>query len=233
MTPLLFPCAAEGIAREAAHLAAGRPMVMLWQAQNRALAVPANWERKTCFAAAQAAAKAAGWPLVARSSGGGGVPQGPGTVNLTLVLPVPEGFHIRAGYHLICAAMMEALLRFDLPTATGPVAGSFCDGDWNLVTACGHKLAGTAQRWRSTSDNSRIALIHAALLIEQPSPDLWPLLETVHATLGLPGEFQAERHIGLKELLPGMIRLEAIYGALVRAAEDRLAGLIPKRRQAA
>jgi lipoate-protein ligase A len=227
----LFRTAADGIAREEALLSSGRPALLLWQAETTALVVPPGWTRREGFPAAQERCAQAGWPLIARSSGGGGVPQWPGTINLALVVPAQPGFTIQDGYRLICGAIAEALARFEVATDAGAVEGSFCDGDWN-VTAGGRKLGGTAQRWRACA-SGRVALVHAALLLKPPPASFWTALDHAQRAPGLAGPIRPEAHVALSELLPGGMRIGSVFGALARAAEDRLAALAPKRRRAA
>ncbi|MCB1499589.1 MAG: lipoate--protein ligase family protein [Bauldia sp.] len=231
MIPVAFRTPADGIAREEALLAAGRPALLLWRAETAALVVPASWTRREGFPAARERCAQAGWPLIARSSGGGGVPQGPGTLNLALVVPVPRGFTIEAGFRLICGAVGEALTRFEVATGVGPVAGSFCDGAWN-VTAHGRKLAGTAQRWRARGAG-RVALVHAALVLDPLPASFWTALGHAHRAAGVAGPIRPEAHVALSDVLPGGMRTGSVFGALARAAEDRLATLPPVRRQAA
>lgn len=226
-----FPTAAQGIAREQALFDAGRPAVLLWQAEADALVVPQAWRRRAGVCAALPALARRGWPVVARGSGGGAVPQGPCTLNLAIATPLPGSARIADGYRLICGAVHEALSRFEVATATGAVPGSFCDGAWNL-TAAGRKLAGTAQRWRATPDG-RVALCHAAILVVPPADTLWPAIAALHRAAGQPDTPKPGAHVALDGLLSGRMRLAAVGGALVRAAEDRLSQLLGATRHAA
>jgi lipoate-protein ligase A len=231
MIVAVFRTPPDGIAREQALLAAGCPALLLWRAETTALVVPASWTRRDGFPAARERCAEAGWPLVVRSSGGGGVPQGPGTLNLALVVPARPGFTIEDGFRLICGAVAEALARFEVATDVGAVEGSFCDGAWN-VTALGRKLAGTAQRWRAC-EGGRVALVHAALLLDPPPASFWRALDHAHRVAGLAGPIRPEAHVALSDVLPGGMRIGSVFGALARAAEDRLTTLAPERRQAA
>ncbi|GMG83158.1 biotin/lipoate A/B protein ligase family protein [Paralimibaculum aggregatum] len=230
MTALRLADAAEGIAREAGLLAAGRPAVLLWQAEAPALVVPAAWARRASFVEAGAECARLGWPVLARSSGGGGVPQGPAVLNLAIVLPA-AGLTLEAGYGLICGAFREALTRFEIASGTGPVEGAFCDGRWN-VTVAGRKLVGTAQRW-SAAEGRRTALIHAAMLLDRPEPRFWEALGHVHRAAGLRVDPKPEAHLAVSEILPRTMRPGALIGAVARAAEDRLAAALGESSPAA
>lgn len=231
MTPATFISAGDGVAREEALLSAGRPSVLLWRAEENALVVPNNWARREGFETAKAECARSGWPILLRSSGGGAVPQGPGTVNLAMTLPVRPGFVLEDGYREICGAVSEALARFEVPTDVGAVEGAFCNGAWN-ITANGRKLAGTAQRWRR-SKGSTLALIHAAILLERPPCEFWPALERVHRAAGSPLQPRPDAHVALREILPKAMSVSSVFGALARAAEDRLSRISTASRQAA
>jgi len=227
-----FKTAADGIAREAALLQEARPAMVLWQADENAIVVPAAFVRLPGFDDAASSAAANGWTVTTRSSGGGIVPQGPGTLNLAMIVPCPVGFTTDDGYRTICYAIAEALTRFEIESTTGFRSGAFCDGAWNVL-ARGRKLAGTAQRWRSTP-NGRVALIHAAILTCTPVQALWPVLQGLHE-IALPADSlpQADAHIAMDELMPGKMKFTSFPGALVRAAEDRLTALAHQKKMAA
>lgn len=198
MTPTLFVSAAEGIACEEELLATGRPQLLLWQAAEPSLVVPKSWARREGFAGISAACREDGWPLILRSSGGGGVPQGPGTINLAMVLPVPDGFTLEDGYCLICGGIADALKRFNIESDTGSVDGAFCDGAWN-ITVAGKKLAGTAQRWISRA-GERVALIHAAILVRFPDTSFWKALEYTESLFDKNSQVKQEVHVSLDQI---------------------------------
>ena len=228
-----FQTAAEGVAREETLFAAGRPALLLWRAREQAIVVPRARSRRAGFVGLVQSAARAGWPLTLRASGGGAVPQGPGTINLAIVAPMPEGARIEDGYRLICGAISEALMRFEVATDTGAVDAAVCDGDWN-VTAGGRKLAGTAQRWRPLGGGRSLALIHAAIAARHPPDTVWPVLEQVEAQAGGITPPRPEVHVALHDLLPAAMNPKALQGALMRAAEDRLHHLTgPQPRKAA
>lgn len=184
MTGPLLRCAdvAEGLAAEAALLAAGQAGVCLWTAAQRGLVLPASTARQTGFAAAAAASAARGWPLHTRPSGGGTVPQGPGVLNLALVFPAPAGFGIADGYRLLCAPLVASLATLDLAATPAPVPGAFCDGLWNLALR-GRKIVGTAQRWRATAQGP-LVLAHALVLLSGDPAPACRAIAALHRNLG-------------------------------------------------
>jgi hypothetical protein len=220
MTPIRFPTAAEGIARERDLLASAKPAILLWQAQQASIVVPEFWLRTPAVQDAHAELVAAGWPVLARPSGGGAVPQGPATLNLAVVAPIASGFRIEDGYELICGMLAEALTRFEIDAVTGAVEGAFCDGSWN-VTVGNRKLAGTAQRW-SVRSGARTALMHAAVQLAPLPVSAWHALDIIHRAAGQTRASVSEAHVTLDALLPGTMRVSGFAGALARAAEDRL-----------
>lgn len=215
-----FAAASDGIAREEELLASEPPRLILWQADQTALVVPKSWTRRLGFAAAEVSCVAEGWPLIARSSGGGGVPQGLSTVNLALVVPVHQGFTLDDGYRLICGAIAEALTRFNIAINTGCVEGSFCDGAWN-VTVGGKKLGGTAQRW-CVRTRGKVALIHAAILLEMPAQSFWRALDHIHRAAGVTNQIRPDAHVALRTILPRSISEESMLRAVLRAAEGQV-----------
>ncbi|WP_416881625.1 lipoyl protein ligase domain-containing protein [Marivita sp.] len=227
-----FATAADGIAREAALLQAGRPALLLWQADARALVLPTAVARRGGVQPVTAGLERDGLDIVSRGSGGGIVPQGPCTLNLAMVLPCVSDFAMQDGYHLICGAVAEALTRFDISTQTGACPGSFCDGAWNVLVG-GRKLAGTAQRWRSTP-KGRVALLHAAIMLHMPDPGHWADLCLLHqAAFPDHPALCPEAHAPLNRLMPGNMSLTSVPGALIRAAEDRLFAFTHREDQAA
>ncbi|WP_424934276.1 lipoyl protein ligase domain-containing protein [Amaricoccus macauensis] len=231
MITAMFRDVRDGIDREKALLAAGQPTVLLWQAEQNALVIPAAMAARPTVAPIAEACAAAGWPIIARSSGGGGVPQGLGTLNLAIVAPMQSGGAMEDGYDLICGAIGEALTRFEVNWTVGAVEGSFCDGKWN-VTVAGLKFAGTAQRC-SARNGQRIALIHAALLLERPDPAFWDALELVHAAADLAVSPRPDVHVALDDLLAPRMRASSFHGALARAAQDRLTDLVNRQSKVA
>lgn len=231
MNPTRFPTAAEGIERERHLLASAKPAILLWQAQQESIVVPENWLRIAAVQDTGAELDAAGWPVLARSSGGGAVPQGPATLNLAVVAPIASSFRIEDGYELICGMLAEALTRFEIDAVTGAVEGAFCDGSWN-VTVDGRKLAGTAQRW-SMRSGARTALMHAALQLAPLPASAWRALDIIHRAAGQTRASVSEAHVTLDALMPGTMHVSGFTGALARAAEDRLSRMLTGRQQAA
>jgi lipoate-protein ligase A len=157
----------DGIALEAGWIAnaarSGEPEAHLWSGPPGFI-VPRSYEPLPAFAAARAASAAAGWPVQVRTSGGGLVPQGPGVVNVSLIWcteqMAPSG--TETIYRELYAKLAAALASLGIAASAQSVAGSFCDGRFNLAVG-GRKLAGTAQAWRRIEGRPMI-LAHAVFL---------------------------------------------------------------------
>lgn len=227
-----FKTADEGNAREEALFAAGKPAVLMWRTEAPSLVVPRTRARKPGFDALCKDAARAGWPILLRSSGGGAVPQGPGTLNLAMIAQMPRGAHIEDGYRLICGAISDALACFGIRTQTGAVDAAFCDGAWN-VTAEGRKLAGTAQRWRPASEGRSLALVHAAIVMDHPPTSVWPVLRKVEKQAGGVIPPRRDVHVSMNEILGGKPQSATLHSTLTNAAAGRLCALDSPRTEEA
>lgn len=132
--------------------------LLLWQPCDRALVMPRRMERLEGFAPASAAVAERGWPVLLRDTGGEPVPQSPGVLNIALSYALGPGDNeqtrIETAYLRLCQPICDWLRERGLDAGVGAVAGSFCDGRYN-VTLDGRKLAGTAQRWRRARGDGR------------------------------------------------------------------------------
>ncbi len=143
------------------------------------LVVPRSYQRHAALDAARERFAARGCPVYLRPSGGGLVPQGAGILNLSLAYVVRglPGEWAEAIYRHLCELLREPLARLGVQTHWQAVAGSFCDGRFNL--ACTHegrprKIAGTAQYWRPlhaapgtpAAARPHAVLAHAVLLVD-------------------------------------------------------------------
>jgi len=172
------------------------PSALLWQAAAPGLVLPERFSRTPQYASAAAACATTGWPVATRKTGGGITPQGPGVVNLALAFRAEPGRSrgIRASYAAICDPVAEALASFGITATAAPVAGSFCDGDYNLAVA-GRKLVGTAQRWRGTA-----CLAHALILTDIALAPAVAAVQRLSDGLGHAARFDARLHCRLADL---------------------------------
>lgn len=164
---------AAGVAHEADWLAGsaalGLASAHLWTAPT-GIVVPRRYT--TAPGWAQAAADGHHGEVQVRASGGGLVPQGPGVWNLSLAWPAPGAVPTGtdAIYRDLCAALAAALARLGIAASPQTVAGSFCDGRYNLAVD-GRKLVGTAQAWRRVGGVPMV-LAHAVIVVSADPTEL-------------------------------------------------------------
>lgn len=181
---------ADGIAAEADWMdraaASGRASAHLWRGEP-ALVVP-----RSCTTLAGWPAAAAAHRVLVRHSGGGVVPQGPGLLNLSLVWralgSAPTG--TEAVYRALCGELASSLARLGIAAAPQAVAGSFCDGRFNLAVA-GRKLAGTAQSWRRVA-GAPVVLAHAVIVVDADPQALTDAANAFERHLGSGRQYRAD-----------------------------------------
>ena len=147
-------------------LNASHPIVWAaWQSA-RGLCITRKEHRLPHFAKAQADLTAKGHELATRRSGGTVVAQGDGILNITQLSLHTGPRNIGGSYMRFCENMQARFKALGFETEIGPVTGSYCDGDYNLILD-GKKLAGTSQRWVKGPDKAFITLNHAVILVTE------------------------------------------------------------------
>ena len=179
-----------------------------------------------------------GWPAAARAhrvlvraSGGGVVPQGPGLLNLSLVWradgdggSAPVG--TEAVYRALCDELAGALARLGILAAPQAVAGSFCDGRFNLAVA-GRKLAGTAQSWRRVA-GAPVVLAHAVFVVDADPLALTAAANAFEHDLGSGRQYRAEALTSVAQAWQsahGQASPADLEGRLTTALAERFARL--------
>ncbi|WP_049882682.1 lipoate--protein ligase family protein, partial [Pseudomonas aeruginosa] len=137
-----------------------------------------------------------------RDPGGEPVPQSPGVLNIALSYALGPGDNeqtrIETAYLRLCQPICDWLRERGLDAGVGAVAGSFCDGRYN-VTLDGRKLAGTAQRWRRNGAGRPVVLAHAALLVGAEREEMVEVVNTFTRRCASAPDCQADSHLGLSE----------------------------------
>lgn len=204
--------------------------------QGEAVAIARIWRTQNCLVATRREARmpdfaracqtlaAQGWPVLVRRTGGACVPQGAGVWNLSLLYSRPGGsWSIDDSYRFLCCLLQHFFAELGLSTQTGEVAGSFCDGSYNLQIG-GQKIVGTAQRWRS-----RAILAHACILVDVDLDVVTALINRLYRDCASAQQFRTDacttlteclslsrsQRDALSERLPDKLR-EAIAGQLRR-----------------
>lgn len=89
----------------------------------------------------------AGYQPIIRSLGGLAVVADQGVLNLTLILPNPQGqrLDLRQSYQVMVDVICQALADFPVEVVSGEIVDSYCPGTFDL-SIDGRKFAGLAQR---------------------------------------------------------------------------------------
>lgn len=190
----------------------------LWTAE-RALVAPRATRRAAGFDQAAQASAERGWPVHLRASGGCVVPQGPGILNLTLVRVSPPNSHDPASIYRALTDLVGGVVAGLGTVSLGTVAGSFCDGKYN-VAVDGRKLAGTAQRWkrRVGASDTYAVLAHAVILCAADIVGSCAAIDAFRSAIGDGPPLDPSSHVNLDCLLRG-----------VTDAEDYLATQLARR----
>lgn len=222
------------------HAAQTGPVACVWEAR-QSLVVPRTYRRYPAFTTTCDQFARRGWPVTVRQSGGGLVPQGPGVLNLSLAY-VQEGAplsHSDGAYQVICAIIANTLAEFMIFTQAQEVAGSFCDGRYNLAWGTGalaRKVAGTAQLWRRITPQeqhavrAQVVLVHALLLTTVDTKAVTHVANQFEAALGSGRHYDSEKIVSLHDALarPGYGR-DAFTADLSAALTRQLAIECPTR----
>lgn len=210
--------AAEMALLDAALADPGRAMRRLWRTE-RCLVVTPLLAHKAGFEAAAGTSAARGWPVVVRRTGGGPVPQGPQTLNVSVAsaqdrASAPE---IDPAFRTFADGLCDALRACGLAPEIGEIPGSCCPGRYDIALG-GRKIVGIAQRRRQGRQGDRLltaTLVHAMLWLEGDLAEGVDALERFLSEAGAPERF-ARARMGTVEEIAGR--------GTVRALEARLAG---------
>ncbi|SOZ17693.1 conserved hypothetical protein, aco operon [Cupriavidus taiwanensis] len=192
--------------------AQGRQVARLWEAP-LSLVVPRTYLRHAALETARADFAQRGCPVFLRMSGGGLVPQGTGILNLSLAYAVgqPPGALSDEVYLHLCAVIGGALRALGIETHWQAVAGSFCDGRYNLAWGppeAARKIAGTAQYWRrapaamqAAGGQRHLVLAHAVLLVSADPEQINARANAFEAAIGSERRYGADKVVSVREAL--------------------------------
>lgn len=213
--------------------AQGRQVAQLWEAP-LSLVVPRTYLRHAALETARAGFAQQGCPVFLRMSGGGLVPQGPGILNLSLAYAVgqPPGALSDAVYLHLCQVIGEALQTLRVDTHWQAVAGSFCDGRYNLAWGppdAARKIAGTAQYWRrapaamQAPDGQRhLVLAHAVLLVSADPVQITARANAFEAAIDSGRHYDAGKVVSVREALLARGRAAPDDAALMASVSEAL-----------
>lgn len=163
---------------------------------DRCLVTTRRFARMDRFAAAAGASAARGWPVFVRASGGTTVVHRPGILNFSLYDIAPTAtVDINARFERFTRRLIAGLAAIGVDAETGWVAGSYCDGRFNIVSG-GQKIAGTACLVRKRGEWLGV-LAHAVICIDgDPRADLSAITAFEHG-LGLDMPYAPASHTNL------------------------------------
>lgn len=167
----------------------------LWT-NSRCLVTTRRFARMERFAEAAAASSARGWPVFIRASGGTTVVHRPGILNFSLYDIARTGtVDINTRFERFTRRLTAGFAAIGVAAETGWVAGSYCDGRFNIVSV-GQKIAGTACLVRKRGGWLGV-LAHAAISIDgDTDTDLTAITEFERA-LGLEPRYAPDSHTNL------------------------------------
>jgi hypothetical protein len=165
------------------------------------LVVPRLMARLPQFAEASAALKREGWPIYIRDTGGDVYPQGPGIVNIAIVIHLARDNDDRTGraYSALCNPILDAMKEFGLSGRCAAVPGAFCKGSHDIAVE-GRKCVGVAQRWRRAASHLGAfdaALIHAGLLCVGDMSPFVSLVNEFYERCGIDRRVECRSHRAL------------------------------------
>ncbi|MEV2910321.1 biotin/lipoate A/B protein ligase family protein [Paenibacillus larvae] len=146
-TPVLTPFALEELLMKEVGLT-GKAMIHIWR-HPRAFVMGLRDSKLPFAKEAKQELEGKGFQTAVRNSGGAAVPLDLGVVNITIMLPKPQGaidFH--DDFERMFLLIRDALAAHSSEVAKGEVTGSFCPGDYDLSIG-GRKFCGIAQRRQS------------------------------------------------------------------------------------
>lgn len=122
-----------------------RPILHIWR-HGAAFVMGMRDRRLANAEQAMANLRNRGLSVGVRNSGGAAVPLDPGVVNVSVILPNPEGrldFH--DDFRLMVRFIEQTLAPWGAAVKAGEIEGSYCPGDYD-VSLKGRKFCGIAQR---------------------------------------------------------------------------------------
>jgi lipoate-protein ligase A len=216
---------AEMALLDAALADPARPILRLWRT-HRCLVVTPLLAHRPHFQTAAADSAARGWPVVVRRTGGGPVPQGPQTLNISLATAHPRAAApgIDPAFRQFAHWLCDTLRTCGLAPEIGEIGGSCCPGRYDIAI-CGRKIIGIAQRRRQGRHGEQLltaTLVHAMLWLEG---DLTAGIDALERFLDAAGAAQrfARARMGTVEGIAGKAVAAQVEATLVSTRSPILA----------
>ncbi|PAJ73580.1 lipoate--protein ligase [Pseudoalteromonas sp. NBT06-2] len=191
--------------------------LMLWQAKNPTLVLPAGNKWPESYKLTNALAKQ-NWQLLSRKTGGAPVPQCPGVINLShiYVWPDDKPYSITQAYQDLCDILNVFFADFGLKSKAHATKFSYCDGDYNL-NINGRKIAGTAQRVILKKGGGKVVLAQAFILIDALLDELIKPVNLCYEICEKTERVQAQVHSCLFDNIKERPNLDQIYQKITQA----------------
>lgn len=123
----------------------GEPILHLWR-HPRAFIMGLRDSRLPLAKEATSWLHDLGYATAVRNSGGAAVPLDPGVLNVSLIMPKPDGrLEFRPDFERMAALLGRSFAERTQQIRAGEVEGSYCPGEFDLSIA-GRKFCGIAQR---------------------------------------------------------------------------------------
>jgi len=191
--------------------------LLLWRPADQTVVLPAS---KKWLAHPELVTQlhTSGWDIVSRRTGGAPVPQNAGVINVSHIYlwDHQEPYSTGLAYQALCRALGLFFQSYGLEVDIHATPSSYCDGDYNL-NINGQKIVGTAQRVMMKSNQEKIVLAQACILIEA---DFETLVQPVNLCnrLNQNGDLvSAAVHTSLAQHLGELPTTEALFQRMVQA----------------
>ncbi|MBP1933593.1 octanoyl-[GcvH]:protein N-octanoyltransferase [Ammoniphilus resinae] len=141
---ILYPFAVDEVLCRKIGEGSVPPLVHIWRHQ-KAFVLGLRDRKLPNAEDAMAWLEAQGYQVSVRNSGGAAVPLAPGVLNLSLILPNPQGvMEFHQDFETMFQIIRRALAGITA-ISKGEIKGSYCPGDFDL-SIDGRKFCGIAQR---------------------------------------------------------------------------------------
>ncbi|SFC97978.1 lipoate--protein ligase family protein [Pseudoalteromonas denitrificans] len=191
--------------------------LILWQAKNKTLVLPAGnkWPKSDEL---KQALLQKNWQLLCRKTGGAPVPQCPGVINLSHIYtwPTEKTYSITLAYQNLCSVLNAFFEEFGLTSQAHTTEFSYCDGDYNL-NINGKKIVGTAQRVILKKGGGKIVLAQAFILIDVLLDELIKPVNLCYQVCNKTERVKAKVHTSLFDNMNERPNIDALYQMLTQA----------------
>ncbi len=180
-------------------LPSGSSRLRIWENHNCLVTTRPVAKRKEFAEAAELSARS-GWPVHVRSSGGSTVIHRPGILNISLALcDGRRRVQPNESYAELTALLQSAFRKLQVEAFVGPIAGAYCDGNYNLCLN-GKKIAGTASRIIRRK-NHTAHICHASIAVYgSPDKDI-SLIGRFERRVGLDKEYATTSHTSVANIM--------------------------------